>query len=65
VRFLSLEPLLGPLPDLDLRGIHWATSATSAGARVPFFCLCSRQRVLHEEEREDHAADPGRPDPRA
>jgi NAD(P)-dependent dehydrogenase (short-subunit alcohol dehydrogenase family) len=21
--------------------------------------------VLHEEEREDHAADPGRPDPRA
>jgi protein gp37 len=23
VRFLSLEPLLGPLPDLDLRGIDW------------------------------------------
>jgi protein gp37 len=23
MRFLSLEPLLGPLPDLDLTGIDW------------------------------------------
>ncbi|NVO86325.1 DUF5131 family protein [Hymenobacter terrestris] len=31
VRFLSLEPLLGPLPDLDLAGIDWVTLAGEAG----------------------------------
>ena len=31
VRFLSLEPLLGPLPDLDLDGIDWVTVAGEAG----------------------------------
>lgn len=29
VKFLSLEPLLGPLPNLDLRGIDWAMSVGS------------------------------------
>ena len=35
VRFLSLEPLLGPLPDLDLTAIHWVIvgSESSPGAR--------------------------------
>ena len=31
VRFLSLEPLLGPLADLDLRGIHWAIVGGESG----------------------------------
>jgi protein gp37 len=31
VRFLSLEPLLGPLPDLDLSGIHWAIVGGESG----------------------------------
>jgi protein gp37 len=31
VKFLSLEPLLGPLPDLDLRGIHWAIVGGESG----------------------------------
>ena len=31
VRFLSLEPLLGPLPDLDLAGIDWVTVAGESG----------------------------------
>ena len=31
VRFLSLEPLIGPLPDLDLRGIHWAIVGGESG----------------------------------
>jgi len=31
VRFLSLEPLLAPLPDLDLRGIHWAIVGGESG----------------------------------
>jgi protein gp37 len=31
VRFLSLEPLLGPLPLLDLTGIHWVIVGGESG----------------------------------
>jgi len=31
IKFLSLEPLLGPLPDLDLRGIDWAIVGGESG----------------------------------
>lgn len=31
VRFISAEPLLGPLPDLDLDGIHWLISGGESG----------------------------------
>jgi protein gp37 len=31
VKFLSLEPLLGPLPDLDLEGIHWVIVGGESG----------------------------------
>jgi len=31
VRFLSLEPLLGPLPDLDLEGIQWVIVGGESG----------------------------------
>ena len=31
VRFLSLEPLLGPLPDRDLTGIHWVIVGGESG----------------------------------
>jgi len=34
IRFLSLEPLLGPLPDLDLRGINWAIVGGESGPRA-------------------------------
>jgi protein gp37 len=36
VKFLSLEPLLGPLPNLDLTGIDWVIvgGETGPGARV-------------------------------
>ena len=34
VRFLSLEPLLGPLPDLDLRGIQWVIVGGESGPRA-------------------------------
>ena len=30
-RFLSIEPLLGPIPDLDLTGIHWAIVGGESG----------------------------------
>lgn len=31
VKFLSLEPLLGPLHAMDLRGIHWAICGGESG----------------------------------
>ncbi|HOI56220.1 MAG TPA: phage Gp37/Gp68 family protein [Phycisphaerae bacterium] len=31
VRFLSIEPLLGPLPQLDLDGIHWVVVGGESG----------------------------------
>ncbi len=31
VRFLSCEPLIGPLPNLNLRGIHWAIVGGESG----------------------------------
>ena len=34
VRVLSLEPLLGALPDLDLRGIHWAIVGGESGPKA-------------------------------
>ena len=37
MRFLSCEPLLGPLNDLDLTGVHWviAGGESGPGARRP------------------------------
>lgn len=32
-KFLSLEPLLGPLPDLDLSGIHWVIVGGESGRK--------------------------------
>jgi protein gp37 len=34
VRFLSLEPLLGPLPDLDLEGIDWVIVGGESGPKA-------------------------------
>ncbi|MBA3362458.1 MAG: phage Gp37/Gp68 family protein [Acidimicrobiia bacterium] len=34
VRFLSLEPLLGPLPFLDLGGIHWVIVGGESGPKA-------------------------------
>ena len=31
IRFLSLEPLLGPLPNMDLSNIHWAIVGGESG----------------------------------
>lgn len=32
IRFISAEPLLGPLPDLDLSGINWLITGGESGA---------------------------------
>ncbi len=33
LRFLSIEPLLGPMPKMDLKGIHWAVVGAESGAK--------------------------------
>ena len=34
VRFLSVEPLLGPMPKLDLEGIHWIIVGGESGPKA-------------------------------
>ena len=34
IRFVSAEPLLGPLPDLDLSGIHWLITGGESGIQA-------------------------------
>lgn len=34
VRLISPEPLLGPLPNVDLSGIHWLTAGGESGPRA-------------------------------
>jgi protein gp37 len=34
VRFLSVEPLLGPIEDLPLKGIHWVIVGGESGPRA-------------------------------
>ena len=34
IRFLSLEPLIGPLPGLDLTGIHWVIVGGESGHKA-------------------------------
>ncbi len=34
VRFISVEPLLGPVPDLPLEGIHWVIVGGESGAKA-------------------------------
>ncbi|MHC4402365.1 MAG: DUF5131 family protein [Planctomycetota bacterium] len=34
IRFLSLEPLLGPMPDLALDGVHWVIVGGESGPRA-------------------------------
>jgi protein gp37 len=44
VRFLSVEPLLGPIPDLPLTGIHWViVGGESGGRRRPMAADWARQ----------------------
>lgn len=50
VRFLSLEPLLGPIPRLPLRGIHWVIvggeSGPAARPMLPGWVLQIRNRCM-------------------
>jgi protein gp37 len=54
VRFVSFEPLLGPIPVVSLRGIHWAIVGGESGPRARPMAQewvealrrsCNRQRV--------------------
>lgn len=54
-RFLSLEPLLGPLPSLDLTGIHWVIIGGESGPRHRMLDLAWVREIR------DHCADQGIP----
>jgi protein gp37 len=53
VRFLSCEPLIGPLPRLNLRGIDWAIVGGESGARPrpmkPEWALGIRDQCLKRD----------------
>jgi len=48
VRFISAEPLLGPLPDLKLEGIHWLITGGESG---PDSRYCDPEWVRHLRDR--------------
>lgn len=55
VRFLSCEPLIGPLPQLDLTGIHWAIVGGESGVHArPMSAEWVRQ-IQHQCEKSDVA----------
>lgn len=39
VRFLSLEPLIGPMPNLPLRGIHWVIVGGESGPKTKLYSI--------------------------
>jgi protein gp37 len=53
IRFLSCEPLLGPLDNLDLTGIHWVIVGGESGHRArpmkPEWATSIRDQCLAEE----------------
>lgn len=50
VRFLSVEPLLGPIPDIPLQGIHWVIVGGESGPKArPMDPLWARQIMLQCE----------------
>ena len=61
VRFLSVEPLLAPMPGLDLDGIEWVICGGESGPKA----RPCRQRRRHDaaERRRGDAPDSGRADP--
>lgn len=51
LKFISFEPLLGPLPNLDLEGIDWVIVGGESGMQVRFIDL-AWVRSIHEQCRE-------------
>jgi len=51
VKFLSLEPLLRPLPDLPLGGIHWAIVGGESGPKARPMEEAWVQSIRHQCER--------------
>ncbi len=53
VRFLSIEPLLGPLHDLNLAGIHWVIAGGESGPKArpmnPSWVRDIRQRCVEAD----------------
>lgn len=48
IKFLSLEPLLGPLPDLDLSGIQWAIIGGESGPKARPMQTCWVREIIEQ-----------------
>ena len=55
IRFLSCEPLIGPLGDLDLTGIHWVITGGESGAFARP-CEASWVRAIRDQCRKTNTA---------
>lgn len=60
VRFLSIEPLLGPLFDLDLEGVDWVIVGGESGPKRRPFELAWAEDIREQCERAGVAAELGR-----
>jgi protein gp37 len=48
VRFLSVEPLIGPIDELPLEGIHWVIVGGESGPRARPMCKEWVESILHQ-----------------
>ena len=55
IRFLSLEPLIGPLPDLNLEGIHWVIVGGESGRGARLMQQAWAEDILEQCRRNEVA----------
>jgi len=55
IKFLSIEPLLGPIPNLDLKGIDWVIVGGESGPKSRIIC---RDWVIDIRDQCTNAAAP-------
>ena len=55
VRFLSCEPLIGPLDNLDLRRIHWVIVGGESGPHARMMQPAWVESIQHQCSRKDIA----------
>ncbi|MDE2019559.1 MAG: phage Gp37/Gp68 family protein [Patescibacteria group bacterium] len=48
IRFISAEPLLGPLSSLDLSGIHWLITGGESGSHLSKESVCERRALVRK-----------------
>ena len=57
LRFISAEPLLSSLPDLDLTGINWVITGGESGLHLRDSVLCTRRGLVEHRDGRWHLRD--------